>query len=388
MASKNQQHQDKIQFPNLAQFRALASWSQDDLARKAGVKRSHISNIENGQGISYVIAEVIQKTLNRRLENLGVTKELTIAHLRGMDVNYEFEKICLQTVDRAQNLKEPDPNLPDWSLGNPGPWRTASNGLHWCVYTLNHKHARGKKARGKLYDLRRSLPTRSKREMESCLDRHREVCDRIGRHPHVVRNITSLPVKPHFWWVIDEWIEGQPLDYVLQRGVIPAERLPAIMYEILLGLQALHAADVIRRELSPRYVFINDRETVLTDFELAKLLDGSPTVSPIEMWPDDVYRAPEVGEGDLHPSCDVFSWAMILAHAVSGHKPTDHNDAASAVSEGLPKQPKNLRSLAHDCLGPYTDRPDIGMLIRECYKWRRRFEDSSWLDKLSAVLYR
>ena len=55
---------------------------------------------------------------------------------------------------------------------------------------------------------------------------------------------------------------------------------------------------------------------VLTDFELAKLLDGNPTVAG--RWPDDEYRAPEIGEEGIDERADLYSWGRILVRAIAG----------------------------------------------------------------------
>ena len=66
--------------------------------------------------------------------------------------------------------------------------------------------------------------------------------------------------------------------------------LARVMRQIAEGLKALHAAEIIRRELSPRFVLLREsgiESVVLTDFELGKLFDGSPTVA--SDWPSDPY---------------------------------------------------------------------------------------------------
>ncbi len=95
------------------------------------------------------------------------------------------------------------------------------------------------------------------------------------------------------------------------------------MREIADGLKALHDAEIIRRELSPRFIILREPNdaVVFTDFELGKLLDGSPTVKT--KFPYDPYRAPE-GGGELtlaDRNVDLYSWGRICVHAVTGREP-------------------------------------------------------------------
>lgn len=71
--------------------------------------------------------------------------------------------------------------------------------------------------------------------------------------------------------------------------------------------------------------------TVLTDFELAKLLDGSSSVS--SEWPEDTYRAPEVDGGWATVQSDLYSLGQVVLAAI-GHETTaglEHSAAALAV---------------------------------------------------------
>ena len=99
---------------------------------------------------------------------------------------------------------------------------------------------------------------------------------------------------------MDRWIEGTTLAEQLDAGAWPAEQLPRLAAELLRGLDGLHCAGVVFRELAPCRVLIaaDDGRAVLTDFELAKLMDNVPSVSGD--WPTDPYRAPRSGIGTRH----------------------------------------------------------------------------------------
>ena len=127
------------------------------------------------------------------------------------------------------------------------------------------------------------------------------------------------------------------------------------MREIILGLEALHAAGIVFRELAPSRVLLaeSDGRAVLSDFELAKLLDKSPTVSTD--WPDDAYRAPEVESGNCDQRADFSSWAQILVHAATGEMPPSGHGADSLTGVNLPP---GVLNVVTDCLSPVArDRP-------------------------------
>lgn len=80
------------------------------------------------------------------------------------------------------------------------------------------------------------------------------------------------------WWVIDYWNDGETLETVLQAGALQADAILKILKGIAEGLAVLHSHEIIRRELNPKSILITSEsgEAILTEFELAKLLDGSP----------------------------------------------------------------------------------------------------------------
>ena len=200
-------------------------------------------------------------------------------------------------------------------------WEKTSNGLQYQVLRLRHRYLNGRIARGKCYELRH-LSVAERERIEAYLHRHADVCERIGAHPNIAQNLTAALVGG-LWWVIDRWEEGETLEQRLAAGPLGEYELRFIMTGVAAGLAALHDADIIRRELTPKSVVLrasSDRP-LLTDMELAKLASGGPTVSP-EEWPDDPYRALEVNaDAPLDVRADVYSWGRIFVHGANGILP-------------------------------------------------------------------
>lgn len=73
---------------------------------------------------------------------------------------------------------------------------------------------------------------------------------------------------------------------------------------------------------------------VLTDFELAKLLDGSPSVS--RDWLPNPYRAPEVCEAEINEQADIFSWGRVVIHAALGKLPACGTETEALSKRKLP----------------------------------------------------
>lgn len=246
-------------------------------------------------------------------------------------------------------------------------WVTTSNGLRFQVCRLRHVEL-DRQARGKRFDLR-GLPTDEEQRCRTWIKRHPTVCDALKGHTNIAHNITAFrdPVESYYW-VIDEWIEGQTLQKILRKGAIAKDSAKRLMLDMALGLKALHDQGIVRRELNPATVMIRDRDSqaILTEFELAKLIDRGPTVSTDE-WPVDPYRAGEAEGDDVDVRADVYSWARIAIHAVLGELPEigSEDDALSRIS-----LPSSIRvCLGHSSAPLRSGRPasfdDIIPLIRQ-----------------------
>lgn len=228
----------------------------------------------------------------------------------------------------------------EWEIEQPHSLsaRRAANGLITQIYVLKHRHTVGRKARGKFH-LLSGLSAEEKSQKREQLQRHPAVCHRIGLHPNLTEVISSTPTEGgDGWWVIERWESDESLASKLGKQRWPESALPRLMKEIAAGLLHLHQHNVVLRELAPSRILIRtDGSAVLTDFELAKLLDGSPTVMPNDSWPEDEYRAPEVGPGKVLPCSDIYSWGRILVHAATGELPAPGDDMELIVGSGLPK---------------------------------------------------
>ena len=336
--------------------------------------------------------------IERRRVNLGLSlKDLTgtlIVSMNTLKAIYEGEGVRAGTAHRlAKQLKcvvtdllsprdaryvapvvdrGPMSGASEWEMdGYLHSGRLASNGLYYIGCRMRHRFTPSRSGRGKFYHLSLMNP-QMRVAIQDKLSRHAEVCARVGLAKHVAHNLASTPaVGDAGWWVIDEWIGACTLAERLENGAWPATDLPCLLLEIAAGLQALHAGGVVFRELAPARVLIGDRDgsAVLTDFELAKLLDGSPSVS--SEWPEDPYRAPEVDGGSATVQADLYSFGKVAVAAAAGEL-VEHDAVLGVFKQtGMPKQ---LGKLLIACIEPVPHkRPaELALLLKELTAWQKK----------------
>ena len=238
----------------------------------------------------------------------------------------------------------------EWLLAEPlNDVMIATNDLRYRLYRLQHRHTPNRLGRGKKYDIDHLNPELREAWLPK-LRRHAEVCSRV-RHPRIPVHHSYFPVNraETIWWVVDDWVPGKPLSEIVTTEDLSA-KIPGYAWQLADGLAALHAVGIVRRDLSPDSIWVTDAGLLLTEFELAKLGQGAPTVS--KHWPHNPYRAPEVNDGETEPSADVYSWAKLVTMLLLGDLPP-----ASELKEAFGKSrvknlPRDVRDLLISASAP------------------------------------
>lgn len=306
--------------------------------------------LEKGMLVTELLAKIgfhehTQKNINNEKPVKRSTRQ-RICKVLGSEYLQRLKKN--RPVAPSQNAEPPKDGPHEWEISKElSGWITASNGLQYKLCLMQHQYLQDTLGRGKCYELGH-LSHQERERIRECLLRHPRICRMLASHPQIpVNEKTTEDPSGKKWWVIDKWVPGKTLEQVLGGGPFARSTLPRIMREIAEGLRALHHAKVVRRELSPRNVLLGEpgQSVLLTDFELGKLFDESPTVS--NSWPDDPYRAPEVGSQGVNELADLYSWGRILAHAACGVLPARNQEASALAGCDLPPP---VKEIAKRCL--------------------------------------
>lgn len=332
MADKRQHRTVELDGDQISRLMREQGWSVEDLSHKADISVASVSKILRGQHqVYWSTAKNLQTAFK-----LDTIDELLPQH--DAPATSELDTIHEWRLDESLSK-----------------WITASNHLQFRIWKLKHEHL-NKYSRGKCYDLQ-GMASAERERCRALLLRHAEVCTRIGRHPNIINNLTTCEAPSvDRWWVIDEWIDGMTMAEWMQDSSCSQAPHGQLLQQIAEALNALHSHEIIRRELSPQTILVR-RETgdvVLTEFELAKLLDGSPTVSNSN-WPVDPYRAPEATSDDIRRQADVYSWGRIAIHLLVGELPDKGKEANSVKATRLPAA---IQRLLLNCVAiPWRSRP-------------------------------
>jgi len=201
----------------------------------------------------------------------------------------------------------------------------------------------------------------------------------VALHDMGIEESTSTP------YLVMEYIEGQPLERLLDKGSIPYPRACAWTAEVATALAVAHRKGIIHGDVKPANILINEEgRAKLTDFGMARLASRDSTDSPLLGTP--AYWCPEQILGKPQDArSDIFSLGVVLYEMITGHRPFDCDSLQGICSRVLssaplppshtnPSLPTGLDELVVACLAkdPAQRRKSADDLAEDLYPFARR----------------
>ena len=166
----------------------------------------------------------------------------------------------------------------------------------------------------------------------STLARFRQEIELLSRvqHPNVVRPIASGNVAG-FDYLVMEWIEGGSMRDMLDRAkrkgeLVSFDDASKWFKEVAHGLEAIHYAGVIHRDVKPSNILIGpNRVAQIADLGIAKPIadaDRSLTTTGQQLGTSD-YMAPELRSFPdlIDPSTDLYALGVTFFEVLTGRLP-------------------------------------------------------------------
>ena len=177
-------------------------------------------------------------------------------------------------------------------------------------------------------------------------------------HPHV--NTVHRHFEAHGTaYLVLEYVEGETLSAVLERqGRLNAAQIAGLLTDVLSGLEEVHAAGFVHRDLKPGNLMVRpDGNVVVLDFGAARQAVGqrsksitsilTPGYAPIEQYDT---KAEDVG-----PWSDIYALGMVAYRCISGLKDGDLPDAVTR-SRAARKGSGDVEPAVHIGQGRYDAR--------------------------------
>jgi len=143
-------------------------------------------------------------------------------------------------------------------------------------------------------------------------------------HPNIVRVLRYFEENGTAYMVM-EYQKGRCLtEYLNKKGTLAEKELLAIVIPLLNGLEEIHKAKILHRDIKPNNIYIrNDSQPVLLDFGSARYAVGqksrsvtsivTPGYAPLEQYDNEL--------SDQGPWTDIYALGAVMYRAIYGEPP-------------------------------------------------------------------
>ncbi len=192
-------------------------------------------------------------------------------------------------------------------------------------------------------------------------------------HPNIVTIHDFLDFEGLSYLVM-EFVDGLTLAALLSPRPLVPEQARIILHELASALVVAHEAGIIHRDIKPANVLVSATGAKLTDFGIARSVEGESHTLTGQVMGTAHYLSPEHALGQkLGPASDVYGLGVLAFEMLSGDKPFDRGSPiATALAHvqdtppGLPDgTPPDLVALVTACLEKDpAKRPSAALLVR------------------------
>jgi serine/threonine-protein kinase len=191
------------------------------------------------------------------------------------------------------------------------------------------------------------------------------------RSQYVVQ-VHAFGVHEGSYFFAMEYVRGRTLRDILAEhadhgGIIPVHRSLTILQRIAQGLDAVHAAGIVHRDVKPSNIVIEEDtgRPVLVDFGVA-VLHADPAAALAIGTPQ--YMAPEQAAAPsaaavVTSQTDVYALGVVAFEMLTGKRPFDGSDVPQLMRAHARKAPPALSSIRRD-LAPF-DEPVARALAKD-----------------------
>jgi serine/threonine-protein kinase len=180
------------------------------------------------------------------------------------------------------------------------------------------------------------------------------------RHPNVAQTL-DLGEQNGTLYLVMEWVDGEPLDFILRSarsvGGIPIAIAVHLIIQALKGLQAAHEAKnskgellgIVHRDISPQNLLVTYSGVVkLVDFGVAKATHQTSQPTTLgQVKGKFAYMSPEQVNGlPIDARADVFAMGIVLYRLTTGKHPFKSDTPAATIHNILNMDPAYPSALA------------------------------------------
>ncbi len=177
--------------------------------------------------------------------------------------------------------------------------------------------------------------------------------EREARAAAAVRHVNIVDVFDYgqdgaTLFLVMEWVDGPNLkEFMRGQGQLTPEDATRMMRDVLQGLQAIHEAGIVHRDVKPQNVLVDPNGTgKISDFGIARGARDSGLTDTGMALGTAAYMAPEQARaGDVVPESDLYAAGVILFEMLTGRLPFPGENPLQVMYQHVNEQPPDPREL-------------------------------------------
>lgn len=189
---------------------------------------------------------------------------------------------------------------------------------------------------------------------------------------HVIRIRHLIAQDDRVGIVMDYLPDGDLRGLLRRRGTLTPSDAARLTGQVLLALRRAHDAGVVHRDVKPENVLLDGDDAVLTDFGIARQLEGPALTTGTGILGTPSYLAPELAsQRPTTPAVDVYSTGCLFYELLAGRPPFVGGPAIAVLLRHVnetPARPADLPDRVWDLLAAMlakepTERPTADQAI-------------------------
>jgi serine/threonine-protein kinase len=153
------------------------------------------------------------------------------------------------------------------------------------------------------------------------------------------------------YYLVMEYLEGEPLSHVIARGPMSISRTADILEQTCAAMARAHDLGVVHRDLKSDNVFLTDRSgrhdfVKVFDFGLAHLAHDARLAPEGAVFGTPEYMSPEQARGEeATPSSDLYALGVLFFEMLTGRLPfvtSNRKDLLKMHQEAKPPSPREV----------------------------------------------
>ncbi|WP_433194052.1 serine/threonine-protein kinase [Nocardia sp. CA-107356] len=173
--------------------------------------------------------------------------------------------------------------------------------------------------------------------------REAEIAARL-QHPNLVA-VRDRGEQDGRLWIAMQYVDGVDVAQLIKTNALPIERAVRIFVEAARGLDEIHQAGLLHRDVKPANILVaqqpdgSDR-VLVTDFGIARAADDSTTLASGGTTATLAYAPPEQISGDpMDHRGDVYALGCTLYHMLTGSVPYPRDSPGAVMYAHLNEPP-------------------------------------------------